>query len=109
MTIRRLALPIALGVAACGPAPAQQRDPTLKQYALARAEIPASQGRYYEADHIIPLCLGGPDTLANIQLQPWAEARRKDEVEIAACARVRRGEITRAAGRAIFIGHVGRW
>ena len=61
MRLARLALPIALGVAACGPAPAQQhRDPRLKQLALARDHIPQSEGRLYEADRIVPLCLWRP-------------------------------------------------
>ncbi len=39
----------------------------------------------YQLDHIIPLCLGGsPTDPSNLQLEPWAEAYRKDRVEIQA-------------------------
>jgi hypothetical protein len=88
---------------------ALRRDPALKQLALARDGIPASQGHLYEADHIVPLCLGGPNTLSNIQLQPWPEARRKDEVERRACHAVSAGEMTREQAVEIFTGHRGAW
>lgn len=36
----------------------------------------------YQLDHIVPLTLGGhPTERANLQLQPWAEAQRKDRIE----------------------------
>lgn len=42
--------------------------------------------RCCELDHIVPLCLGGePLDLSNLQLQPWVEARKKDEKEKEAC------------------------
>jgi hypothetical protein len=45
--------------------------------------LPARAG--YERDHVIPLCLGGPDTAANMQYQAWAEARVKDRLEARVC------------------------
>ena len=37
----------------------------------------------YELDHIVPLALGGhPTDIANLQMQPWAEAKRKDRIEV---------------------------
>src|SRR5262245_42618538 len=41
----------------------------------------------WRVDHVIPLCLGGPDTTANMQWQSVADAKRKDLEERAACAR----------------------
>jgi len=40
---------------------------------------------------IVPLCLGGPDVRANLQYQPWPEARAKDEREREACEAYCRG------------------
>jgi hypothetical protein len=57
----------------------------------------------------VPLCLGGPDILSNIQLQPWAQARRKDAVEIETCALVRAGSMTREQAVKIFTDHKGAW
>jgi hypothetical protein len=35
----------------------------------------------YVRDHIIPLCKGGPDTMANMQWQTVAEGKAKDKWE----------------------------
>lgn len=35
----------------------------------------------YVRDHIIPLCKGGPDTVANMQWQSLEEGKAKDKVE----------------------------
>ncbi len=59
----------------------------------------------YEHDHIVPLCLGGADTEANLQWQPIDEALVKDEVERAVCIAVcRHHTMTLAEGQAIFLG-----
>ena len=42
----------------------------------------------YIHDHIIPLCLGGADVEANIQLQTPEDAKAKDEIEWNACRQV---------------------
>jgi hypothetical protein len=42
----------------------------------------------HEIDHIVPLCLGGADVDANIQVEPIDEALRKDALEREACIRV---------------------
>ena len=42
----------------------------------------------YQLDHTVPLCLGGADVDANIQLQPLAEAHVKDRLEAFACRAV---------------------
>ena len=48
----------------------------------------------FERDHIIPLCLGGPDTPENVQYQPLAEAIRKDIDERRLCEAYCHGDIS---------------
>lgn len=67
------------------------------------AHMPHKPG--YERDHIIPLCLGGPDTRDNLQYQPYPQAYVKDEREKQACEDYCAGPGTRAdleAARAQF-------
>ena len=52
--------------------------------------------REFERDHICPLGLGCPDTLANLQYQPYPEADEKDEKE-------RQAEHAYCAGRVSLI------
>lgn len=58
--------------------------------------VPARDGHLYELDHLVPLCLGGADTAANLWPQPRAgvewTAAKKDDLERAECRRVCRGE-----------------
>lgn len=42
----------------------------------------------FEHDHIVPLCLGGADTEANLVWQPLDDAREKDKLEAYACQQV---------------------
>jgi hypothetical protein len=58
---------------------------------------PGSEMRDFELDHCRPLCLGGSNDRSNLQLQPWPEARRKDDDEVAMCKAVSRGELTQEA------------
>jgi hypothetical protein len=59
----------------------------------------------YQLDHIVPLCLGGsPDDPHNLQLQPWAEATRKDRLEVQACRCVCAGVVPLAEARADLAG-----
>ena len=54
-------------------------------------------------DHIVPLCLGGADVDANIQLQGYDEAEIKDQLERVACIRVcRYRDLGLAEGQAWF-------
>lgn len=39
----------------------------------------------FERDHVVPLCLGGSDSVDNMQYQPWPEARAKDRLEATVC------------------------
>jgi hypothetical protein len=48
-------------------------------------------------DHFEPLCLGGPDTAANVQCQPLEESYVKDADERASCEALCRGETTQGA------------
>ena len=51
----------------------------------------------YQRDHVIPLCLGGPDTADNVRYQPLPEAKIKDEAEWRMCEMVCRGDISPSA------------
>lgn len=51
---------------------------------------PSTQGftltcKGYIVDHIVPRCLGGPDTVENMQYQTLAAARAKDRIEKQMC------------------------
>jgi hypothetical protein len=62
--------------------------------------------RTNELDHIIPLCLdGAPLDPANLQLQPWSDARKKDERERNACRLYCRGEVDMPAALQIVRGN----
>ncbi len=59
-------------------------------------------------DHVLPICAGGADVDANIQLQDYDEARRKDDLEREVCIAVCRDRrMTLAEGQAIFLS--GAW
>ncbi len=58
----------------------------LRQQVFAKAGVsfPAHHADY-QVDHIIPRCLDGPNTMDNLQLQLWDEARVKDVKEAEVC------------------------
>jgi hypothetical protein len=58
----------------------ERDDAVLKAYGLPPGPHPK-----YQIDHLIPLCLGGADTLANLWPQPKDEAILKDKLEIRVC------------------------
>lgn len=58
----------------------------------------------HQVDHIVPLCLGGADADANIQIQPIEEAIRKDRLEVHACRQVCRGLVPLASAQGWFLG-----
>lgn len=58
----------------------------------------------YEHDHIVPLCLAGSDTDANLQWQPLDEALIKDRFERFACKAVCHGDVPLATAQAWFMG-----
>ena len=72
------------------------RMPAAESAAIKRSMLPPGERiGDYELDHIVPLCLCGSNDRANLQLQRWDEARRKDEWEIELCRAVDRGLMTR--------------
>jgi hypothetical protein len=60
---------------------------------------PGQDARLFILDHIVPLCLGGSNAPANLQLQPLREAREKDIEEAVLCRAVCAGNITLDAAR----------
>lgn len=73
------------------------------------AKRAATPGRI--KDHIVPLCLGGADVDANIQLQTSEEAEFKDGLERLACSAVCKGgySLTDAQGWFIHKYEEGFW
>ena len=53
-------------------------------------------------DHRLPLCLGGPDTIANLQYQSVADGHEKDGRERRACEDYCSGRISLGEARAQF-------
>lgn len=92
----------------CHPGWTQTQRP---QQALTRALKhallpPGAEARDYELDHCIPLELGGaPLSAANLWLQPWPEARRKDRIENLLHTMVCKGEISLAEAQALVCQH----
>ncbi|MBF6560528.1 MAG: hypothetical protein IVW56_09575 [Candidatus Binataceae bacterium] len=71
----------------------------LRREVFAEYRVPASEGRQFEVDDRIPLCLGGEQVLANLWAQPRFgpdNAEEKDRIEALACRAACR-EHTRAA------------
>jgi hypothetical protein len=77
----------------------------LKHTAAARAGIPRAGEHLFELDHIVPCCLYRrcDNRLANLQMQPWPEAREKDELlERPTCRAFHAGEISEEAALSHF-------
>jgi len=66
------------------------------QIAAEYGNIPRSQWSGYEFDHLIPLCAGGSDSLANLWPQPISEAKMKDVLEDEICSAMKAGTLTQA-------------
>jgi hypothetical protein len=65
-------------------------------HALARAhDVP----RCGEADHLIPLCLGGANSIKNLWCQPAPQYRDKDKLEAKLCREVCAGTIALGEAR----------
>jgi hypothetical protein len=79
---------------------ASQRAKLEKMKALGATDATA-----FELDHVVPLCAGGSvDDPSNLQLQPWAEATRKDRLEVQACRCLCGGKVSLAEVQADFKG-----
>ncbi len=69
-----------------------------KLFAIGRK---ATDMKFYELDHKIPLALGGATRdKENLQIQPWPEAREKDKVEACLYRAVCRGRVSLDDARA---------
>ena len=76
----------------------------LKRAVFSRYGIPFSQMRFYELDHLIPLCLGGSSALENLWPEPWPDARVKDLDELRLCRAVCSGRMRLSVARALMAG-----
>lgn len=99
--------PATIGATICVPGwtrtvrPYVGRMVKIKARMLAAIGEPHSHRNRYELDHIIPLALGGaPLSLRNLRLEPIAEARVKDQVEVCLQAAVCGAGIALEAARA---------
>jgi hypothetical protein len=74
----------------------------MKAAVFAAYNIPDTESPYYEIDHLVPLAIGGANTIANLWLEPWAEAVQKDALEVELQRQVCHGLLAQAeAQRAI--------
>lgn len=55
--------------------------PSLRKTAFAMYGIPRSRWASYELDHLIPLALGGSNSVKNLLPQPLSMATKKDKLE----------------------------
>lgn len=74
--------------------------PAPRAHGITYAGLPPRHG--YQRDHIIPLCLGGPDTRDNLQYQPLDQAHIKDQLERQTCEQYCRGDIPLEQARERF-------
>jgi hypothetical protein len=100
----RLPLLVILALTACDASASHPLcvagHPAPRSHFVTYAGLPPRAG--YQRDHIIPLCLGGADALANLQYQPLALAHAKDAQERRACEAFCRGQLTLEQARAPF-------
>jgi hypothetical protein len=59
-------------------------------------DIPQSDWKNYEFDHLLPLCAGGSNNIKNLWPQPIAEAKKKDVLEVEVCTKMRAGVMKQA-------------
>jgi 5-methylcytosine-specific restriction endonuclease McrA len=83
-----------LALAICMPAMATERSSAVRSQ-FQRHTICPSTGKYgrcrdHVIDHVMPLCAGGADNLANLQYQTIEDAKIKDRWERKLCRDMRR-------------------
>ena len=89
--MRYLLIPLALLAAACTPdAYATDRNPAVRAAFMRQHPCPATGKRIgacpgYVVDHVIPLCIGGADSVRNMQWQTDADGLAKDKIEWKQC------------------------
>jgi len=67
-----------------------KRSPTPAMNAFRRQTGYANGRPGWVIDHVVPMCAGGPDTVANLQWQDRAASYRKDVFERALCMAMKR-------------------
>jgi hypothetical protein len=82
----------------CGPTK-HLRMPYAEWYAAKSAKLKEAgftweQGKSFQLDHAIPLCLGGTNDPSNLHLHPWFDARKKDRIERETCQAYCAGHIS---------------
>jgi hypothetical protein len=87
------ALLLALALAACTSAAPRSR--AVRAEFMRAHPCPATgatQGACpgYVADHVEPLCAGGPDSPANLQWQTVDDAKAKDRLEVMRCREMKK-------------------
>jgi hypothetical protein len=106
MTLAAVILAAAFAVSTAALAQQTPRMSYQESAAIKRSMLPpGTEMRDFELDHCRPLCLEGTNDRSNLQLQPWPEARRKDEDEVAMCKAVSRGEMTQEAAAEMLARH----
>lgn len=85
--------------------PRTHRVWTDKADTLRRYGIPPSDGRFYEDDDRVPICLGGDNASPlNHWTERWAEARNKDHFEAWTCRAVCDGRLSVEIAQGWFLG-----
>lgn len=86
------ALLLAIGTASAAAAPRSKK--VLSDFAKLQKCPSTGLSKYpcpgYQADHVIPICAGGPDRVENLQWTEAKEAAARDRWEKQMCAKLRK-------------------
>lgn len=88
--MRYLVIPLALLTSCTPDAYATDRNPAVRAAFMRQHPCPSTGKRIgacpgYVVDHVIPLCIGGPDSVRNMQWQTREDALEKDKLEWKQC------------------------